>query len=124
MSEKRKLIINDIIVFAVLIVISFALIFVPLIFKAETQDISLYKDGSFVKKLDLKNDTVYTVPETAYTIEIKDQKAYVISTDCPDKTCEKMHITKEGGSIVCLPNRIVIKLSDEENHENYDLSAG
>lgn len=48
--------------------------------------------------------------------EIKDKKIYVVSSTCPDKICiNQGNIGSSGQTIVCLPNKIVIKVinSDE-----------
>ena len=48
--------------------------------------------------------------------EIKDKKIYVVSSTCPDKICiNQGTIGSSGQTIVCLPNKIVIKVinSDE-----------
>ena len=42
--------------------------------------------------------------------EIKDGKAYMLSADCPDHLCMKQKsIDEKGGTIVCLPNKVVIE---------------
>ncbi len=44
-------------------------------------------------------------------LEIKDGKADVIEASCPDKLCvQQAKISRDGETIVCLPNRIVIKI--------------
>jgi hypothetical protein len=38
----------------------------------------------------------------------------MIDADCPDKLCEKQgKISKNGQSIICLPNKIVIKINSD-----------
>jgi len=44
-------------------------------------------------------------------LEIKDGTADVIEASCPDKLCvHQSKISRAGETIVCLPNRIVIKI--------------
>lgn len=125
MADKRKILICDILVFITMLLICFALIFVPEILNStDGKYISVYKDNVEVKTLSLDNDTVYTVPDTDYTVEIKNKKAKVISAGCPDKLCQKMQVTSDGGSIICLPLKIVIRLSAETKNTPYDLIAG
>ena len=46
-------------------------------------------------------------------IIIKDEQVFVESADCPDKTCVKQgKVMKTGQSIVCLPHRLTITVSD------------
>jgi hypothetical protein len=46
------------------------------------------------------------------TLMIKDGYAYMLEADCPDGLCMKMgKINRNGQSIICLPNKIVIEIS-------------
>ena len=46
-------------------------------------------------------------------IIIRDEQVFVESADCPDKTCVKQgKIMKTGQSIVCLPHRLTVTISD------------
>ena len=49
------------------------------------------------------------------TLVIEDGKAYIKSATCPDKICVGHRpISKDGETIVCLPHKIVISVSDEK----------
>ena len=53
---------------------------------------------------------------------IKDGKAYVQSADCPDGICvNHKPISREGESIVCLPNRVVITVYKSEKTDEPDI---
>lgn len=44
-------------------------------------------------------------------VEIKDKKVRMLFSPCPDKLCEKEgYISKPGQVIVCVPNKILIKI--------------
>ena len=46
-------------------------------------------------------------------IIIKDEQVFVESANCPDRTCVKQgKIMKTGQSIVCLPHRLTVTISD------------
>jgi hypothetical protein len=57
------------------------------------------------------------------TCEIKDGKVHMIQADCPDKLCmDFTAIDKDGGSIVCLPNQVVLEIVTD--NQNIDSIAG
>lgn len=57
----------------------------------------------------LNKDQIIVIGETN-VCEITNGEARMIEATCPDHLCMKQpSITKQGGMIVCLPNKIVIK---------------
>lgn len=53
---------------------------------------------------------------TTNVLQIKDGKARMIHADCPDQLCMKQRsISKQGESIICLPNRVVVEVSGTED---------
>ena len=45
--------------------------------------------------------------------EIKDGAAYMKEADCPDRLCVgEKPISKNGETIVCLPNRVILKITE------------
>ena len=55
-----------------------------------------------------KNETI-EIGETN-VCEIKDGKGRMIKADCPDHLCMKQSpVDKNGGMIVCLPNKVIIE---------------
>lgn len=49
------------------------------------------------------------------TFVIQDGTADMISADCPDKLCVDQHaISAVGETIVCLPNKVVLEVTDGE----------
>ena len=59
--------------------------------------------------------------------EIKDGQARMISAECPDHLCIKQKaINEKGGTIVCLPNKVVIegeKSSDSDSTDELSIDA-
>lgn len=54
-------------------------------------------------------------------IEVKDGKVRMLESDCPDKLCVGMGwAEKTGDSIVCVPNRVVIKMTGPTEKKNVD----
>lgn len=81
-------------------------------------------DGERIGEYPLSKDiTVPIVSENGTnTLVIKDGKAYVTDASCPDGLCEKMHsVSRNGESIVCLPNKVVITV--EGGEEGVDLEG-
>ena len=49
-------------------------------------------------------------------VMIENGKICIADADCPDKTCVHTGVLRsEGVPIVCLPHKLVIRFSDEEN---------
>ena len=50
---------------------------------------------------------------------VSDKEVYVESADCPDQICvNSAHINAHGGSIVCLPNKVILKIVSGESQED------
>lgn len=72
----------------------------------------IYQDGVLLERLSLEKDGAYVV-ETPYrnTITVKDGKAAITASDCPGNDCvHSGWIHEAGRSIVCLPNRVEIRI--------------
>lgn len=53
--------------------------------------------------------------KTLMILEINSKGVKVASSSCPDKLCERHgYLSNKGDSIICLPNRIVIKTAGDE----------
>lgn len=72
-------------------------------------------DGIPVETLDLKNDQEYTIKNDGggtNILIIKNGEAWVTEASCPDKICiHQGKISRDGEMIVCLPNRMIVKIS-------------
>ena len=84
--------------------------------------VTLFCNGEEIRTFSLsENEDYFGVEGTV--ISVTDGKAYIKSTDCPDKTCQKMSpVTNSGGSIVCVPKKIVLK--PEHSNPDYDTIVG
>ena len=74
--------------------------------------ISVYQDGKLIKEISLSDTTEFMV-EGVYTnvISVEDGKAAIIESDCPGTDCvHSGWIHEPGRSIVCLPNRVEIRI--------------
>lgn len=72
----------------------------------------LLVDGALVQTLDLSRDQ--TLPlRTQWgenTICVKDGEVFVTAASCPDGVCVEHGAARAGDPVVCLPNRLVVRL--------------
>ena len=56
---------------------------------------------------------------------IRGGEAWVAEASCPDGLCMGMgHIHREGQSIICLPNEVVIEISNDGDENEVDMVTG
>lgn len=81
--------------------------------------------GKLYGTYDLDKDQTIQIGHTN-TCEIRDGKVYMTEADCPDQICVKSApISAGGGSIVCMPNRVVLSIIHADSSENVpDTVAG
>jgi hypothetical protein len=74
-------------------------------------------DGTIVATLPLDVDTTYAIDGVGgghNTLVIADGKATIIEATCPDGVCVRHRaIDKAGQSIICLPNKVVVRVVGE-----------
>ncbi len=74
-------------------------------------------DGAVVATLPLDADTTYTIDGVNgghNTLIIADGKATITEATCPDGVCVRHRaIDKAGQSIICLPNKVVVRVVGE-----------
>ena len=76
----------------------------------------VYSDGVLLYTLALHTDTQVTVErgEGTNTITVQNGKIAVTSANCSDHYCMKRGFCDGGADIVCLPNRLVIVFTQEQ----------
>lgn len=81
--------------------------------------IVITRDGELYGKYNLSQDQTIVIENTDHqvtnTLQIRDGEAKMIGADCPDKLCmhqKAISVSKE--NIVCLPNRIVVTVEDDD----------
>ena len=73
---------------------------------------TVYVNGEKVIETDLLTDSVTAIPGTHAVLTIKDGATAITENDCPNKICMKTgFVGRAGGTIVCAPNKIVVKIS-------------
>ena len=119
MLKKR----NDIILVAVLLLISVAGLLLYKQFQTEGDFAVVLIDGKESARFSLFEDVEYVIETDngTNTLIIKDGKADVILADCPDGICSShAPISKVGETIVCLPHGVVIAIKSNEI-KNYEV---
>lgn len=113
--EKKQR--NDIILVAALLAAAGIAFGAIQLFKKSGGYAVVVQEGREVATYPLDEDVTvtFTSPAGGYnTLVIKDGKADVTEADCPDKLCVNQHsISYSGETIVCLPNKLVVKIVSE-----------
>jgi hypothetical protein len=79
----------------------------------------IYQNGNLIQTIDLEDVsepyqfTVQGDNEKSNTIEVRKNSIGIVKADCPDKLCVNMgFIHNSTVPITCLPNRLVIRITD------------
>lgn len=86
----------------------------PFLLRGEDAAVAeVYSHGELVATLPLAIDREITVDEKN-TVTVKDGKVAVTWADCPDQYCVERGYCSGGADVVCLPNRLVISFTGEQ----------
>ncbi len=120
----KRIYINDIILNASVLVLC---AFVPLVMffasKENEKTVVIKHDGEVVSRIKLSQNEEVEV--NGVTVVVKDNKAYISESDCPDGLCMAMKKAENGGdSIVCVPNKVSVTIVSQraENNEKEGLA--
>ena len=107
------------------ILVTLAVIFLVLwLFpKGSGDSVSISVNGELYRSVPLNEDTEILI-ETEYgknTVVIKNGEVYITDADCPDKLCEKEKLSGTGRSVVCLPNRVAVRIEGKKQKEEIDV---
>ena len=98
-------------------------------FRESGSVVKITVDGTEWAVYSLEEDRVVEIPsgesEKGYNrLVIRQGKAYVESASCPDGICAKHRaVFRDGESIICLPNRVVITVHSEKTSDAPDAVA-
>lgn len=112
---------NDIKLIAVVLVLAIAGLIGVLAMRKPGDKVIVTVDGEVYGTYDLNKDT--TVDIVGYNggtnhLVIKDGHADVTEASCPDELCvHQNQIDKNGETIVCLPNRVIVKIESSTESE-------
>lgn len=116
---------KDFILIAV-ILIAIAALFGYTKFKDANEEaavVAVYKDNELYKEIQLDEEVEFTIKDREHINKVKvhDNGVEVTEANCPDKVCVKTgFITKPSQSIVCIPNKLNIKIIDNNSSDEID----
>ncbi len=126
--KKYRLFIGDLIVNILVVVICLIYMFFMFNPKDNTDNVCVYVGNKLYGVFSLSEDTEFSPDGNKTFICIKDKKAYISGSDCPDGLCKATApITQHSkSSIICLPNKVAITkmASDILQDGGVDVVAG
>lgn len=123
-----KLFKGDVIIIG-LIVLFAVLIFVFTLPKSSTNNtLEIYLDGELINSIELSEDIQQTIEidELVHnTIEIDGTQVRIIDSTCYDHVCENTgYISQAGEIIVCMPNKLLLKIVGTNTNSEFDAVVG
>ncbi len=101
-------------------IVLFLTFFLMVAFRSAVRDqtadlLFVFQNGELIRELPLSEDCDYTVGgEYQNRIRIREGKAKIVWSDCPGGDCVHSGAIGGGGqSIVCLPNRVELRIGGE-----------
>lgn len=93
------------------------LLFSLTIFRKKSSFANVYYENELLLKIDLSINNTYEVSgdNGKVVIEVLNNQIRVVEENSPYHLCSKQgFVSKSGESIICLPNKIIIKLPNDE----------
>ena len=107
---NQKVRVWDIVLIAALVAVCFCVWILP---RPAGKTVSVSVNGTVVTVLSLEKDCVFPLDDGTEVV-VEKGAARVAHSTCKDGLCESMGpISKEGQTILCLPNRISLVISSE-----------
>lgn len=81
----------------------------------------IYQNGQLIRRVSLEEDQEFTYTgDYSNTITVREGKIAITKSDCPGEDCvHSGWIDASGRSIVCLPNRLEIRILSDENDVDF-----
>lgn len=123
-----KLLKGDILIISFVLVFALIVLFFTLPKSYSENTVEIYLDSELIYSAQLVegvSDTI-EVDEVAHnTIEIDGVSVRVTDSTCYDHVCENTgYIEKSGEIIVCMPNKLLIKIVGNDGNNEYDAVVG
>lgn len=126
-SKNKRSVKNDVILIVSILIIAIIGIIYLNFFRSAGSTVTVSVDGNIYGVYSLSQN----ITEDIYSgdgnvnhnrLVIEDGKAYMEKATCPDGICvAHKSIFRNGESIVCLPNRVVITVSSAKNADSPDV---
>jgi len=81
--------------------------------RGEAARVEIIKDGKVLYSGALTKDARIIAPDGRNVVRIEGGRAYMAEADCKDGLCLQMGEAKMQKPVVCLPNRVVVRLVGE-----------
>ena len=118
---------NDIIFIAVLLLAAAVGLVYLFVFREGGDTVRVTVDGELYGVYSLAEDMtedIRTGSDGLNRLVIRDGKAQIDEATCPDGICVAHHpIFRNGESIVCLPNKVVVTVITEDDADSPDIVA-
>ena len=120
----KRIYINDIILNIIIILLCIS---VPICFsvlsKGDEKNAVVSVDGEIIKEMPLTENG--TLDVEGVVIEVDNGTVRVVKSDCPDSLCVKMKKAQNvGDSIICVPNKVSVRIVGTCDDEGADVVAG
>lgn len=117
---------NDLLLILALLLIGGICAFILWLTKEDGAMISIIQDGTQTAQYSLSDPQTIVIPDSnggSNTLVIQDGCAKITEADCPDHLCvHQRAISANGETIVCLPHKLVIKVTAGDAPE-VDIAA-
>jgi len=120
MDKKKKLYKSSKADFAIALVI-ILLSLIPVISAStnKAHEALVYKNNQLLQTIPLDKNAI--INEGPLTVEVDNGAIRVKDADCPNQICvHEGWISKPGQSIVCLPNKIIVEIPNNDSDDEYN----
>lgn len=125
-KDRAKLKAEIILIAAIIIIAVFIYLYMNVTGEVQKATVQILENGVLTKEYDLfSNQTIYinTYDGGQNVLVITDGSCHMEDANCPDKLCVSQGtISKSGQSIICLPHKLVITISGEDEQETDAVS--
>lgn len=89
--------------------------------KTEAAVVQISQNGELMREVPLDTDQIIEIDGKYHNVlEIRDGRAMIRESDCPGRDCvHSGWIDSVGRSIICLPNRVEIRIIGTENEVDF-----
>lgn len=128
-SEKNRKIRNDIILAVAIVLMATVGLLLFVLTKEEGSTVAVKIDGVVTDTYPLSENIEVSIKtgendENINVLTIEDGKASISEADCPDKICvETRAVSFVGETIVCLPHKLVIEITNEKTDDQIDVAV-